>query len=44
MNNETVRERFWLWGHMAGSHNDWLSHPSHMTPGEGRLIWAFRIL
>src|SRR5437762_6522180 len=32
----TVRDKFWLWGHDAGSHNDgWgLPGPSRITPAE----------
>ena len=34
---ETVRDRLWVWGHEAGSHNaGWnLPTPSRMTPAEG---------
>ena len=35
----TVRDRFWLWGHDAGAHNDgWgLPRPSRITPTEAAL-------
>ncbi|MFQ6040376.1 MAG: hypothetical protein ACE5PV_05925 [Candidatus Poribacteria bacterium] len=34
-----VRDKFWIWGHEAGSHNTgWgLPKPSRMTPAEGAL-------
>ena len=34
---DTVRDRLWIWGHPAGSHNKgWgLPRPSRMTPLEG---------
>ena len=34
---ECVRDRFWIWGHEAGSHNaGWgIPKPSRMTPAEG---------
>lgn len=34
---ETIRDRFWLWGHEAGSHDSGynLPAPSRMTPAEG---------
>jgi len=34
---ETLRDRFWLWAHPAGSHNYlWgIDRPSRMTPAEG---------
>jgi hypothetical protein len=33
----TVRDKLWIWGHEAGSHNDsyGLTRPSRMTPAEG---------
>jgi hypothetical protein len=33
----TVRDRFWIWGHVAGSHNNsyGLTGTSRMTPAEG---------
>ena len=32
-----VADRFWIWGHEAGSHNGWkgTTTPSRMTPAEG---------
>ena len=37
MGNGVVRDKFWIWGHHAGSHNDhWgLTDTSRMTPAEG---------
>ena len=37
MGNGIVRDKFWIWGHHAGSHNDhWgLTATSRMTPAEG---------
>jgi len=34
---DTVRDKFWIWGHEAGSHNDQYGLParSRMTPAEG---------
>ncbi len=36
---ETVRDRLWVWGHIAGSHDEgWeLPMPSRMTPAEAAL-------
>jgi len=36
---ERIRDRFWIWGHEAGSHNGlWaIDTPSRMTPTEGAL-------
>jgi len=38
----TVRDRLWLWGHDAGSHNaDWcLPEPSRITPVEAAIYMA----
>ena len=37
MGNGVIRDKFWIWGHHAGSHNDhWgLTTTSRMTPAEG---------
>jgi hypothetical protein len=34
---ETVRDRFWLWGHAAGSHNPGSHHEEWNLPGPSRI-------
>lgn len=31
----TVRDRLWLWGHVAGCHNPWVKRDCRATPAEG---------
>jgi len=39
MDSEVIRDRFWIWGHDVGSHDNQfgLEKTSRMTPAEGAL-------
>ena len=35
-------DKFWNWGHLEGSHNQWLGMDLHMTPEEFGEIYGIR--